>query len=120
MKIIAHRGLWKNLSQKNSSQAFKTALASGFGIETDVRDLNGKLVISHDTPNIDSIAYENFVSLVKDYPPVDIAMNIKANELQDLLRQHSYIEGTNLYFLTCQFPTPLDLKSDSRLLYSLS
>jgi glycerophosphoryl diester phosphodiesterase len=46
--ILAHRGMWKSSSQKNTKDAIFSALKSGFGIETDLRDSNGEIVISHD------------------------------------------------------------------------
>lgn len=48
--ILAHRGLFHSKADRNSVSALNLALEKGFGIETDVRDLNGKLVISHDPP----------------------------------------------------------------------
>jgi glycerophosphoryl diester phosphodiesterase len=48
--ILAHRGLFHSLSDRNSISALKLALDQGFGLETDVRDLNGRVVISHDPP----------------------------------------------------------------------
>jgi glycerophosphoryl diester phosphodiesterase len=50
MKIIAHRGMWFNKHEQNTLVAFERALENGFGIETDFRDFNGSLVISHDLP----------------------------------------------------------------------
>ena len=51
MKIIAHRGFWKKPEKQNTLGAFYAAIKKGFGIETDVRDYKGKLVISHNVPN---------------------------------------------------------------------
>ena len=46
--IIAHRGLWKKPSEKNSKLALFKALENGFSIETDIRyDKDIGLVISH-------------------------------------------------------------------------
>jgi len=47
MRILAHRGYWNSSIGKNSPEALKTALAKGYGFESDVRDYMGKLVISH-------------------------------------------------------------------------
>ena len=46
MKIIAHRGFWIKDSEKNTVKAFERALENGFGIETDLRDYNQKIVAS--------------------------------------------------------------------------
>ena len=50
--ILAHRGLWQNVAAKNSISSIKLALVNGFGLETDIRDLDGELVISHDPTTI--------------------------------------------------------------------
>lgn len=49
--IIAHRGQWSNKAEQNSIVSIEKAFASGFAVETDVRERNGKLIISHDSPN---------------------------------------------------------------------
>lgn len=48
--ILAHRGWFKNPSEKNSTVSLSRAIDEGFGIETDIRDHNGRIVISHDPP----------------------------------------------------------------------
>ena len=55
MEIIAHRGFWRKKTDQNTIGAFKLALNNHFGIETDIRDQNGQLVISHDIPKTKSI-----------------------------------------------------------------
>ena len=47
-RILAHRGLWVTDSEKNSKEAIALALSEGFGVELDVRDRNGGLIVSHD------------------------------------------------------------------------
>ena len=51
MIVLSHRGYWKTAVEKNTPTAFKRSFELGFGTETDVRDRNGELVISHDMPN---------------------------------------------------------------------
>tara|TARA_B100000886_G_C20155158_1_gene379734 strand:- start:159 stop:404 length:246 start_codon:yes stop_codon:yes gene_type:complete len=50
MQIISHRGLWKSLHERNTAVAFERSFAKGFGLETDLRDFNGDIYISHDVP----------------------------------------------------------------------
>ena len=50
MEIIAHRGFWKKKVDQNTQASFKMAIEYGYGIETDIRDQNGQIVISHDLP----------------------------------------------------------------------
>lgn len=90
MEIISHRGFWRTAEEKNTVQAFERALNSGFGIETDVRDLNGELVISHDLPRSSEtiLSFRNFLELYKKLgAPVTLALNIKADGLQKPISQ---------------------------------
>jgi len=100
IEIIAHRGLWKSENEKNSLQAFQSALDKGFGIEIDVRDSNNKLVVSHDIP----IGCEINLSTVLDYYSLNkfesyLALNIKSDGLHQNILQ--YIKEYNLknYFV---------------------
>jgi hypothetical protein len=82
--ILAHRGFWMEESEKNTITAFKRALEHNFGIETDVRDLDGELVISHDMPlkNSKLITLEDFVLLYKKSKSTSaLAINVKADGL---------------------------------------
>ncbi|WP_114785927.1 hypothetical protein [Vibrio tetraodonis] len=84
MKILAHRGLWTKPEQKNTREAFVEALKHGFGIETDVRDYLGELVISHDIANKGSIGFSDFLSIVKThFRDAPLAINVKADGLQN-------------------------------------
>lgn len=86
--ILAHRGYWDESHPKNSLEAFERALQLGFGIETDFRDLDGSLVVSHDPAKASNfIDASMFFALVKDYKNEGrLALNIKADGLQDLLQ----------------------------------
>lgn len=86
MKIIAHRGWWLNSSEKNSHKAFINALSNGFGIETDIRDLAGKLVIAHDCPSGNEMLFQDFLALCTNYPNASPhALNIKSDGLSSLV-----------------------------------
>ena len=54
--ILAHRGYWSEKNQQNSFQSFKDALDKGFGIETDFRDHDGKIFVSHDCITQDQLS----------------------------------------------------------------
>jgi hypothetical protein len=86
INIIAHRGFWLQVEQKNSEKAFRLALDNGFGIETDLRDYNGEVVISHDIPGIDSITFKRFMAIVNEYPSQTLSLNIKSDGLQKLIK----------------------------------
>jgi len=85
MKIIAHRGFWNKNIRANSSQAFENAFKNDFGIEFDVRDLDGQLVISHDIPlkKDNLISFEDLLKLYKLFnKDLILAINIKSDGLQ--------------------------------------
>jgi hypothetical protein len=100
MNIIAHRGYWLNSSEKNTLVAFSRALEHGFGIETDFRDLNGRLVISHDAPLDGAIKVDQFIEIYRQYSvPVSIALNIKSDGLYSLVKKLIAESGMTNYFV---------------------
>lgn len=80
MEIISHRGFWETSTEKNSEVAFKRSFNSGFGTETDIRDNNGKLVVSHDMPCGNEMLLNDFC-LLKDVNKYTLAINIKSDGL---------------------------------------
>ncbi len=88
MQILSHRGYWKISTEKNSKIAFIRAFKLGFGIETDIRDHNGHLVISHNPPTGNCLSLEEFLGLYQLYGNNSIlALNVKADGLQILLQE---------------------------------
>lgn len=63
--IIAHRGFWKIASEKNSLVAFERAFSNGYGVETDIRDLMGGLVVEHDLPDESALPISAFSTALK-------------------------------------------------------
>ncbi len=80
MKIISHRGFWHATEEKNQRVAFERSVAMRFGIETDIRDYQGTLVISHDIPTGNEITLTEFLDIVGD-SSITLAMNIKSDGL---------------------------------------
>ena len=100
MKILAHRGYWLNNIEKNTLVAFNRALEYGFGIETDFRDLNGKLVVSHDIPLDGAIQISEFIDLYKkSSTTAPIALNIKSDGLYFLVKNLILQSGMTSYFV---------------------
>lgn len=99
ISIIAHRGLWTRPAERNSPAALDAALASGFGIETDVRDHAGCLVVSHDMP---SGHEQPFADLLARYvhrgQPGPLALNIKADGLADAVHDACATRNVTAYF----------------------
>ncbi len=90
MKILSHRGYWKTDSEKNSLIAFERSFQLGFGTETDFRDFNGRLVVSHDVPTSggDWIYAEHFFECYKSFDlSLPLALNIKSDGIQRMLSE---------------------------------
>ncbi|WP_213133145.1 hypothetical protein [Citrobacter sp. FP75] len=106
MEIIAHRGIWQSHDAQNSREALRKALISGLGIETDIRDLNGELVISHDMPMAGALPVTDFLD---DYIELGatstLALNIKSDGIA-LLLKHLLIERriTNYFCFDMSVP----------------
>ena len=98
MEIISHRGFWNIPEEKNTEQAFIRSFQCGFGIETDIRDLNGHLVISHDIPSAHAMLLKDFCSLpgVKDFT---LALNVKSDGLALTLQKTLREFGINKWFV---------------------
>lgn len=109
MIVLSHRGLWKNEVEKNSRVAFERSFSLGFGTETDVRDCDGQLVISHDPANRDCMPLATFFQLYLQFSsrPV-LALNIKADGLQaELQRQLTAFRIENYFVFDMAVPDGL-------------
>jgi glycerophosphoryl diester phosphodiesterase len=101
LQIIAHRGYWNKHIKPNSWESFEQAFKLGYGIETDFRDFNGQLVVSHDPPlaTNDLIFATDFFNLASKYPNQMLAINIKADGLQTLITNLLLKYNLNNYFV---------------------
>ncbi len=109
MIIISHRGWWIDPSEKNSEGAFRRSFASGFGIETDLRDKSGEIVISHDMPGPEALPLNNFLKLYHLYGnDLPLAFNVKADGLQTMLAKIlADNEVHNFFFFDASIPDSL-------------
>jgi glycerophosphoryl diester phosphodiesterase len=100
MEFLCHRGLWSARSDQNSLAALTGALARGFGLETDVRDRDGDLVISHDPP---TGPCPTLAELLDAYQAMNaqglLALNIKADGLATSLAAQLADRGISEYFV---------------------
>jgi glycerophosphoryl diester phosphodiesterase len=88
MIVLAHRGFWNRPEEQNSLQSFERSFEHGFGVETDIRDRMGELVISHDMAREDSLSAVEFFELYSRIGRgVPLALNIKADGLQSALAE---------------------------------
>ncbi len=78
MQILSHRGLWHTPEERNTKEAFIRSFSSGFGTETDLRDICGKIVISHDMPKGNEMSFEEVLQIM-DGRNLPLALNIKAD-----------------------------------------
>lgn len=109
MDLVAHRGYWKEKSQQNTLSSLELAIDKGYGIETDLRDFDGKVVISHDppAPNISHRIY--FEDLLRYYvqkkSSVTLALNVKTDGIslwiKDLLSKYNI---KNYFIFDCSVP----------------
>lgn len=79
---LAHRGLWSGPAERNTLGALRDAFAHGWGVELDVRDLDGTLVVSHDPPRRGALRFDTVVTAwSQEGFPGELAVNIKADGL---------------------------------------
>ena len=110
MKILSHRGFWTETFIKNSKESFINSFSKGFGTETDLRDYNGEIVISHDIPEQDNlVSFNSFLEIYSKYANFSIemplALNVKSDGLQTKARnilQKFNIE--NYFFFDMSIP----------------
>jgi hypothetical protein len=101
MNILAHRGRWTDPAERNGLDACTDAWRAGFGIETDIRDRPGEIVISHDpAPSGPVLDLEELLAThARIAPATELALNVKscglASKVADQLRaagtQHAYV-----------------------------
>ncbi len=104
MDILAHRGKWEKEEDKNSLESLLLALNLNFGIETDIRDFDGKLVISHDVPNKDSmplnVLFQEYKVIQKEKGFANpIALNVKSDGIHEELKKLLIDYEINNYFV---------------------
>jgi len=104
MIILSHRGYWKTPDEKNQPVAFHRSFDLGFGTETDVRDIKGRLVISHDMPNGSEITLQAMLDILGDRN-LPMAMNIKADGMARELRSQMQ-EGHLTQWFTFDMTVP--------------
>jgi len=104
MEILAHRGWWERPQDQNTLQCLGRALVAGYGIETDVRDRLGELVISHEPPDIDSIIFSEFLDVARQNTSL-LAFNIKSDGLAPIFdSQYIHNFGNDVVFFDMSVP----------------
>lgn len=107
--ILAHRGFWHNEDEKNTKDALFNALADGYGIETDIRDADQNIVISHDAPiGNDKFYLEELLEFYyKEKCTGKIALNVKSDGLIKFflkIFENKLINIKNIFFFDMSIP----------------
>lgn len=97
MIILSHRGYWQDVTEKNRPEAFHRSFDLGFGTETDVRDRDGELVISHDMPDGQAMTLEAMLDILGDRD-LPLALNIKADGTARRLQAQMRARGKRRWF----------------------
>ena len=115
MNILSHRGLWRSPEERNTLRAFRHSFELGFGTETDLRDQNGRIVISHDPPTRQCLPLEDFLELHASMnPTLPLALNVKADGLQqDVGRLLQQYEIESYFFFDMSTPDMLGYQKKS-------
>lgn len=89
-RILAHRGLWRDPQEQNTLESIELAFVEGFGVEIDVRDQLGQLIVSHDPPNNQVYPTLEDVSKLSVTTPTMggplLALNVKSDGIVKLLK----------------------------------
>ena len=101
MKILSHRGLWNTPEERNTYTALKRSLDHGFGFESDIRDCNGQLVISHDPAREENLeTAETVFKLLQKYEnQYCFAINIKSDGIGKIIAES--LKESHLYNYFC-------------------
>lgn len=88
MQILAHRGLWLTLEEQNTYSSITEAMQLGYGVELDVRDYLGEIVVSHDiVKDSNPLFFKEILSFYKNlnHKPL-LAINLKTDGIRDILK----------------------------------
>lgn len=86
MNIICHRGQWEKKVHQNSLKACLKGIEGHQGIEIDLKNLNGDIVLSHDPLKMNQKAIK-LETLFKKCPKTFFALNIKEDGLAPTLKK---------------------------------
>ncbi|MBD2550422.1 phosphodiesterase [Microcystis elabens FACHB-917] len=122
--ILAHRGMFVSESEKNSPKALRRALDEGFGIETDLRDLDGRVVISHDPPRASpppSTIEWLLEQIASSLSAGRIGLNIKSDGLAAMIKselEKAGLDANQIFFFDMSVPDSLAYLKGNLPVYS--
>lgn len=97
--ILSHRGLWEVDEERNSLAAIEASFQLGFGIETDIRDCCGELLVSHDPPSGDELSFALMLDARIRSDAGPLALNVKADGLQAAIAKALMAAANPEYFV---------------------
>lgn len=105
MIILSHRGLWYDFTNESNKRiAFERSFKMGFGTETDLRDICGKIVISHDMPKGNELTFRELLEMMNGRN-LPLALNIKADgQADEILRILDEYGHTNYFTFDMSIP----------------
>lgn len=113
-QLLAHRGCWTDalgnvVHEKNSLVSIDRARDLGFGLETDLRDRLGQIVISHDPA--DSLSPTTDLSNFRGFN-APVALNIKSDGLAGTLAPYmsNLGSGSEVFFFDMSTPETIQYK----------
>ncbi len=106
MRIISHRGFWLTPEEKNAPVAFERTVRERFGTETDVRDVNGALVVAHDPATTDATPWSEVVEAFEG-TGLPLAVNVKADGLASLIAAAFHGRGIDWFAFDMSNPEML-------------
>jgi len=114
-RILAHRGLWRNVDEKNSASAILRALESGFSVEIDIRDAHGEAAVAHDPVlNKVDLSLNDLISLIdgseRESAGQVIALDVKSDGLPKL-PGFATPESVDYFFFDMSVPEFLQYKA---------
>ena len=116
IEIISHRGLWRKPFERNSLASLRSSIDEGFGLETDVRDLNGDLVISHDMPtgSDENVTLDELLRIYcSSSCNLTLALNVKSDGLSSSIKEQLQKYKIENYFVfDMSVPDTLSYKNE--------
>jgi hypothetical protein len=112
MKILSHRGFWREPREKNTLAAIAYSIERGFGTETDVRDSLGKLVVAHDPANEEAPTLREVVKMFAG-SGLPLAINVKADGLSRALEEEFAASGIDWFAFDMSGPETIRYAKDA-------
>ncbi len=108
MDILCHRGLWTDRAEQNTLSAYRAAWDNCWGVELDVRDLDGEIVVSHDMPRTPGLTFADVLECYVEHGSQStIAVNVKADGLVGVVAHMLAEAGARAFVFDMSVPDHL-------------